>query len=314
MKHLYINLLGKFSIQCDNNIIEGMESSKAQELFSYLLLHRNRAHSRERLASLLWGDYCTTAQSKKYLRKALWQLQNTLSELTSLSQAELLHIESEWIEFKESENVFLDVAEIEKAYNIISKCPMTNMDEDLLNRLVGAIQYYKGDLLENMYADWCMVERERLKIIYLRLLDHMVEYCELNQMYDMGISYGISILKQDQARECTHHQLMRLYWKSGDRTGAIRQFEWCRTALQAELDIEPSHNTVQLYTELQRNTSDQSKGYPLVSLKTDIAMQDYSRVFSRIDHLRKSLAELEGDVNRTFFAFQESYSEPGIVQ
>jgi hypothetical protein len=41
------------------------------ELFCYLLLHRNKPHPRELLATVFWPE-CTTVQSRKCLRQALW--------------------------------------------------------------------------------------------------------------------------------------------------------------------------------------------------------------------------------------------------
>ncbi len=73
MHALRVRLVGRFSAYIEGQVVEGLESSKVQELFSYLLLFRNRPHSREALADLLW-DASSTAQSKKYLRQAVWQL------------------------------------------------------------------------------------------------------------------------------------------------------------------------------------------------------------------------------------------------
>ena len=54
-------------------------SSKALELLCYLVLHRDRAHTREALSRLLWPD-APDGQAKKYLRQTLWQLQTNLGE------------------------------------------------------------------------------------------------------------------------------------------------------------------------------------------------------------------------------------------
>jgi DNA-binding SARP family transcriptional activator len=77
MSQLSVRLFGKLSIRCNDRCVDGLTGSKVQELLCYLLLHRDRPHCREALASLLWSDV-STAQSKKYLRQALWQLQGAL--------------------------------------------------------------------------------------------------------------------------------------------------------------------------------------------------------------------------------------------
>src|SRR5260370_33266722 len=71
-----VRLFGKFSVQRNNCEIESFPSAKAKELFCYLLLHRDRSHSREVLASLL-SDDSATSQSKRSFRQTLWHRQQT---------------------------------------------------------------------------------------------------------------------------------------------------------------------------------------------------------------------------------------------
>jgi len=79
---LSIRTFGKLSVQWDSNSLAGLTAGKPLELLCYLLLQRAWFHSREALASLLWGDF-TTAQSTKYLRQMLWQLQTIFSDVGS---------------------------------------------------------------------------------------------------------------------------------------------------------------------------------------------------------------------------------------
>jgi DNA-binding SARP family transcriptional activator len=78
-----------------------------------MLLHRDRPLPRETLACLLWPD-CSASQSKSYLRKALWQLQGTLSDGATLHG--LLEIEAEWLQLRSSPDLWVDVAWIEQAF------------------------------------------------------------------------------------------------------------------------------------------------------------------------------------------------------
>ena len=77
MSTLKICLFGKFYVRRNEQVLDGFDARKVQELFCYLLLHRDHSLSRETLASILWSE-TTTAQSKKNLRQALWQLQSAL--------------------------------------------------------------------------------------------------------------------------------------------------------------------------------------------------------------------------------------------
>lgn len=77
MSKLTFQLFGRLSVMRDARSVEGLETSKEQELLCYLLIHRDRPHPREALAGLLWGD-SSTEKSRKYLRQALWHLHATL--------------------------------------------------------------------------------------------------------------------------------------------------------------------------------------------------------------------------------------------
>jgi hypothetical protein len=44
---------------------------------------------------------------------------------------------------------------------------------------------------------------------------------------------------------------MRLYYKAGDRTTALRQYERCVAALAREFDLPPAQETVALYEQIR---------------------------------------------------------------
>ena len=112
MTLLSIQLFGKFTIQADGKRLGGIDSRKVQELLAYLLVYRDRPHPRESLAELLW-EASSTAQSKKYLRQALWQMQQLLPK----AEAEpLIRIEPDWIRISPEASYWLDVAEFESAF------------------------------------------------------------------------------------------------------------------------------------------------------------------------------------------------------
>ena len=54
MTLIKINLFGKFSARRAEHSLAGLEVFRTQELFTYLLVNRDRPHTREALATLLW--------------------------------------------------------------------------------------------------------------------------------------------------------------------------------------------------------------------------------------------------------------------
>jgi len=252
MTQLKISLFGKFSIEHDGLSLRELESYKVQEFFCYLLLHRTRPHARETLANLLWGD-STTAQSKKYLRQALWHLQTTLAQEDAPAAEPFLLVEPDWIRLNMRSDIWLDIEVFEQAFALVRGRPSRSLSAGDATVLKEAVALYRGDLLEGSYQDWCLYERERLQHMYMVLLDKITGFCEREQDYETGLNYARVIMRYDRARECTHRRLMRLYYLAGDRTSALRQYERCVTALREELGVKPARRTVELYEQIRRD-------------------------------------------------------------
>lgn len=246
MPELKIRLFGKLHIEWNDTIVEGLDSSKVQELFCYLLLHRDRPHPRETLASLLW-DANSTAQAKKYLRQTLWQLQNILPVAAEPEDIPLLLIEPDWIRVNPEAELWLDVAEFEKAYKHAHGFHGWQLNAETVHALERAEALYSDDLLLGWYQDWTLFERERFQNMFLSILDKLMAYCEAHGKYETGILYGMRIMAIDPARERTHQNLMRLHYLSGDRTAALRQYKRCEYALMEELGVAPARHTQELY-------------------------------------------------------------------
>ena len=160
---LNVRLLGKFSARYNERVVEGLSTRRAQELFCYLLLHRQQ-HSREALASLLWSDV-STAQSKKCLRHVLWQLQTALSTCETSDSASILLIEPNWLQINPQVDLWIDVEIFERAWSTTKSIPGRKLEYCQFQTLKEAAALYLGDLLEGNYEDWCQCERERLRFL-----------------------------------------------------------------------------------------------------------------------------------------------------
>ncbi len=254
MSTLRLQLFGKFSVQRDARSVKGLDASKEQELFSYLLIHHDRSHPRETLASLLWGD-TSTERAKKYLRQALWRLQSAL-EGDQIASPQLLLVDHNWVQLDLHHEVWFDVAIFESASNTTRGMSGKQLDEQSAGLLKTAVELYKGDLLDGWYQDWCLFERERLQNIYLTMLDKLMIYSEEQHEYEAGQAYGSTILRYDPASERTYRELMHLQHMAGDRTGALRQYERCVTALNEELGVKPERRTTALYEYIRADGLD----------------------------------------------------------
>ena len=240
-----ITLFGRFSVRCGDQLLLDHTPHRAQELLAYLVLHRGRAHPREALADLLWpaGE---SQNSRKYLRQALWQLHSGLVALGRSRAARLLRTETDWVELELDDRVQIDVVLFDRVFAATKRARADALRPEDARALAEAAQLYRGDLLEGWFAEWCQYERERFRRMYLTLLDTLADHWEARQEYEAAIAYATLALRNDAARERTHRSLMRLLAKSGDRTGALRQYDRCVEALREELTVEPEPETAAL--------------------------------------------------------------------
>ena len=269
MPGLRFRLFGKFTAHHDAALLKGLEASKDQELLSYLLIHRDRPHSREALASLLWAD-TSTEKSKKYLRQALWHLH---AALNSDNDNDVLLVDHDWLSLNPGSNLWTDVADFERAFVGAEGIAGRQLDVEKAHALKDAVSLYNDDLLPGYYQDWILFERERLQNMYLLMLDKLIVYLQFRGEYEVAQGYAATILRYDPARERTHRQLMHLYSLAGDRTSALRQFERCAQALKQELGVKPERKTVELYERIksdQMGNTESSDNSAHASTSSDI--------------------------------------------
>ncbi len=305
MSALDIHLFGKFQVRQNDSLLLGLEAQKPQELFGYLLLLRDRPHPREHLASLLWCE-SSSAQSKKYLRQALWQLQAALESVLEVEAEPVLIMEADWIRINPSAAINLDVARFETGHNLLRGKAGHELDVVGAKLLEEAVQLYRGDLLEGWYHDWCLYERERLQNMCLSLLDKLIDYYEANREYEAGLLYADKLLRFDRARERTHRRLMRLYYLAGDRTAALRQYERCLMALEKDLGVEPSQRTVNLYEQIRTDTFVPIKPPQKSGEKIAGADLHIREVSDRLRDIQTALDEFQGRVQHDVWNIEQA--------
>ncbi len=292
MSQLQVFLLGKFVACYQDETPIRFTSHKEEELFCYLVLKRGRSHSREAVASLLWGD-TTTARSKKYLRTALWHLRTDLGRTPGTGVDLVITATIGWIQLCPEANIWTDVNTLEYASTLVRGILGENLNAQQVQKLREAVDLYNGKLLEGWYQDWCLYERERLQHRYFELVDKLMAYYEAHHHFDEGISLGLNMLNEEPARESTHRRLMRLYFLAGDRCGALRQFHRCQETLYEELDISPSSLTRTLYEQIRTDHVEGLTRNALVAVPPTGAGASLRKVLGRLAQLQTLIENVQ---------------------
>ena len=305
MPGLRFRLFGKFTAHHDAGLLTGLEASKDQELLSYLLIHRDRPHSREALASLLWAD-TSTEKSKKYLRQALWHLHAALNSDNG-NGTHFLLVDHDWLSLNPCSSLWTDVADFERAFAGAEGIAGRQLEPEKADALKDAVSLYSDDLLPGYYQDWILFERERLQNMYLLMLDKLIVYLQFRGDYEVAQGYGATILRYDPARERTHRQLMHLYSLAGDRTSALRQFERCAQALKQELGVKPERKTLELYERIKSDQMGHTNGLgdlPHTATSSDI--------ITRLKQLQTIVSGVQRRIQRDIKAIEATRSDDKI--
>jgi DNA-binding SARP family transcriptional activator len=227
---LRIRLLGDLDIRLGETPLPGLESTRAESLLGYLLLHRGAPQPRQRIAFLLWPD-STEAQARTNLRHVLHNLRRGLPEADRF-----LEVSARTLRWRPDAPYWLDVAVFEQAL--------------AEGRLQDAVDAYTGDLIEGSYDDWLLEERERLRELQADALEQLVRQLEQGDEKAGAIRHAERLVRHDPLREETYRLLMRLHDAAGDRARALRAYHVCAATLARELGIEPSAATRAAYDAL----------------------------------------------------------------
>ena len=210
-------------------------------LCAYLILHREAGTTREQLQSVFWPN-TTPLRAQERLRRTLYTLRQALGPYRSLliTERTLLSIAPEaslWVDYEEF-NAAWDVA-----YRAFTPDRVA---------LQTAVELYRGDLLTSVYADWCWLERENAHQRFLTALSDLVVACQHEGLWRELKQYAHLLVKHDPFDEIGHRALMSACWAKGDRSAALRQYQYCAHVLREGLGVEPLAETTCLYETIRR--------------------------------------------------------------
>jgi DNA-binding SARP family transcriptional activator len=96
-----------------------------------------------------------------------------------------------------------------------------------------------------------LVERERLRAVYLSLLGQVADHYFREKDYRNALRHSLLLLRHDPCREDAHRLVMRCYVRFGQRAQAFRQYRTCERMLESEFDARPEPLTEALFDQLR---------------------------------------------------------------
>jgi predicted ATPase/DNA-binding SARP family transcriptional activator len=242
MPQLALWLFGGLQVRRDGRPVTHFRSDKAQALLAFLAVESARAHRRDALAEMLWGEM-PTADALRNLRQTFMRLRRALDDADDSS---FFQITPQSLQFPITPRVVLDVAEFQKLLDEIS----SPLDDASVERVTRAVELYRGDFLAGFFVadspsfdEWVARQRERLHQQCLDALAVLSAHLETRGEYARAAQFARRQVELEPWREAAHRQLMRALALDGQRTAALAQYETCKQLLDVELGLAPEVET-----------------------------------------------------------------------
>ncbi|HSB02798.1 MAG TPA: BTAD domain-containing putative transcriptional regulator, partial [Anaerolineales bacterium] len=249
MPTIRLSWLGPPLIEVDGHAVR-LEMRKTLALLAYLSLSP-QSTSRETMATMFWPEYDQ--------QHALSNLRRNLSSLAGSLPPGCLYADRERIELQMGDEVQVDVKEFHRLLlHANAHSHLTNQTcDECIKTLESAVKLYRGDILEGFnlkdcpgFDEWQLFQREGLRSKYAGALEKLASIYREQCEWEKAISTARSWVALDRLNENAQRLLIGLYYQSGQRSLALRQYETLVDLLQNELGQAPEAGTLSLYQSL----------------------------------------------------------------
>ena len=253
---LRVRFFGRFEVCHRGEDLSLGQNNKALAIFKYLLSRKSRSVSQDYLIEWLWPN-SGLRKARWSLNSAIYSLRCTLDrELSSTAASGYILLKSGYYHLASELRTSSDVEEFDDRYERGRLLEKSRQPSQAIGEYEKALELYRGDyLVEDLYEDWSMIERERLANSYVDMLNRVGRFYAENGRLQRSIQVCYQLLKKDPLHEESYQLLMRCYTRLGLRTRAIHQYQMCEQLLKRQYGLEPSPDTQNLYRNLIQGES-----------------------------------------------------------
>lgn len=229
-------------------------TTKAKELFAYLLFHRGKVISKNVLLELFWPELDE--------RKGLANLQTSINRIRSVWKDTVgeNYISIRYSQFGyvlEIKELRIDAEEWEQELRRLNPVSIEQVSEH--QRL---FDRYRGNFYEEDNYVWAEGERQRLKALWLQHARQLGQFYCARSMPIEAIGVYHQLQKQDPLHEDSCLALMNLYAQQNDADSVDKQYQFIVRTLDREAGVGPGPDIVEWYARWK-----QSAGSPLIWIR-----------------------------------------------
>lgn len=237
----HISVLGRFSVVGPNKQEARIHTARGAELFAFLVLEADRMFHRARMAEQFWG-HLPEARARRALNTELWRLSNALKSVGADPKVAFRRTQHE-IGYCSHADQSVDVDLLHQASLVVQQSDPKAPTPTDLGIVEAGVAAYKGDLMESVYSDWCLIWRENLRNQHMACLTYLMNAEMARKAWTSALGKAQQLLQIDPLLENVHRCIMRCHFHTGNRSLALRQYALCEQLLDEELGVAPADET-----------------------------------------------------------------------
>lgn len=244
---LYINLFKEFSMSDDQqNILLRWRTTKAQQLFLFLLHHRQQTVNKTAIIELLWPDL-ELERAYQQLYSTIYHIRKTLAPFANYFE---IKSTSEGYRLLMKQTV-LDVDRFEQFIR-----SELQLSKDTLRYFEQAMQLVPGEYLQDYDYVWAESERQRFLTMWMQTALDVVSWYYDYKEYDKALTLCLDLCKRHPLEEEAHFFLMKIFAALGRRTSVHKQYEQLKKLLMDEIQVEPMPDITDWYQQWRQENED----------------------------------------------------------
>lgn len=249
VEDLHVSAFGPFEVRMEGVSRDEQfgRSKKTQQLLAYLMLHR-QGLSREELSELFGHQGDSKSSATLMLISRLRQALEP--NLGKHQPSRFILLQDGRYTFNFGLNYALDAEEF-LYLSQRARDPHIQPDEQLAS-LKKALDLYRGPFLPSCDDEWCLIERERFRLLANESYQLLFKAFTERGDFDEVLRLAETAIKQDFLNEEAHRAKLIALARQGKREDALRHFKRTDQHLAKKFGLTPSETLVTTFQQILR--------------------------------------------------------------
>ncbi|HHV11711.1 MAG TPA: response regulator [Clostridiales bacterium] len=206
-------------------------TSKAEELFAFMLQNLNSKVAKWKITQVLWPEYETERQLNTYLYTTIYKVKKTLSSADIKFDFTVINGSYKM----ELPDVYIDVVEFEAITDAEITLPAASVES-----YKKALSLYKGNYLEENEYHWSQSKAEEYSKRYCNLVSEFAKYYATRTDYANAEKILREALRKAPLDDNLNEMLLKLFLMKRDKASLVMNYKKIKELYEAELGIAPN--------------------------------------------------------------------------